>query len=151
VTKTLLILGAVLLPSAARAEDDNKAAVKKQLTAMQGTWVPTKLVYNGKDMLADGKLKFRWVQTGDRVVIEGNDAVKKEYAKLKLKLDLSSNPKLVDLMVDGGTQKGSVIEGIYELKAGQLRVCARVLGKERPTEFASPSGSSVVLMVLKRE
>jgi uncharacterized protein (TIGR03067 family) len=88
---------------------------------------------------------------GDTAIVEGNDKVKKEYAKIRVKLDPSASPKLVDISVAGGTQKGAVIKGIYQLKGDELKVCARVFGNGRPTEFASPAGSSIVLLVLKRQ
>ena len=74
-----------------------------------------------------------------------------EYARLKVKLDPTTSPKLFDITVGDGIQKGAVMEGIYELKGDEFKVCAKVLGNERPTEFASPEGASVVLVIFKRE
>jgi uncharacterized protein (TIGR03067 family) len=62
-----------------------------------------------------------------------------------------TKPKAIDLVVGEGTQKDAAIEGIYEWKDDELTLCAKVLGKERPTTFASPDGGSVVLLVLKRD
>ena len=36
-------------------------------------------------------------------------------------------------------------------RADEIKVCAKVIGKERPAEYASPENSRIVLMVLKRE
>jgi uncharacterized protein (TIGR03067 family) len=88
---------------------------------------------------------------GDEAVVEGNDAVKKEYAKIRVKLDLSTMPKSMDITVVGGVQKDAVIEGIYELKEDELKICAKVFGNDRPTGFSSPEGSSIFLLVLKRQ
>ena len=88
---------------------------------------------------------------GDEATVEGNDRVKIQYARLTLKFDPSTTPKMLDLTVTDGSQQGAVVEGIYELKGNELRICAKVIGKERPTEFQSPAGSNVVLLVLKRE
>jgi uncharacterized protein (TIGR03067 family) len=77
--------------------------------------------------------------------------VKKEYARIKVKLDPSFDPHLIDITVGAGLQEGAKIEGINSLKDDELKICARVLGSDRPTEFDSPEGSSIVLLVLKRE
>jgi uncharacterized protein (TIGR03067 family) len=143
----LLFLVAGLLVTA----DAPTEAAKKELDQLQGTWTPVKLEYNGKDLSADGKSRFRFVFKGDQATVEGNDEVRKHYAKVTFKLDPSATPKWVDLTVAAGIQQDAVIEGIYELKDDTLTLCAKVFGKERPTEFASPDGSSIVLLVLKRE
>jgi uncharacterized protein (TIGR03067 family) len=124
---------------------------QKDLAGLQGTWTTTALTYNGKDFLAGGKGTFQFVIKGDVAVVQGNDAVKKEYARIKLKLDAGATPRLVDITVADGIQKDAVIEGIYQLKGDEFRLCARVFGKERPTTFASPAGSSIALVVMKRE
>jgi uncharacterized protein (TIGR03067 family) len=128
-----------------------KTAAQKDVEALQGKWDTAALTYNGKDFLADGKRGFHFVFKGDEAAIEGNQAVKKEYTKIKVKLDPSATPKCIDITVTGGIQLNAVVEGIYELKADELKICARVFGNERPTEFTSPEGSSTVLLVLKRE
>jgi uncharacterized protein (TIGR03067 family) len=133
-----------------KAKDREKDPAKKELDAFQGAWTSAELVYNGKDFLADGKAPLRFVFKGNEATIEASEAVKKEYAKIKIKLDPSTMPKCVDITVSAGGQINAVIEGIYELKKDEIRICAKVLGKERPNEFASPDGSSIVLLVLKR-
>lgn len=123
---------------------------RKEPEKLDGTWTPTRLLYNGKDMTRDKKTQFRFVFKGAEVVVEGSQAVKKEYAKLKVKLDPSFDPNLIDITVGGGTQEGAKIEGIYKLKDDELTICAKIFGGDRPTEFDSPEGGSIVLLVLKR-
>jgi uncharacterized protein (TIGR03067 family) len=131
------------------AADAPKDASKEELAKLEGTWNTASLQYNGKDITEKYKLKF--VFKGDQASIEGSDAVKKEYPKIKFKLDPKATPASVDMTVAGGVQAEAVIEGIYELKDDQLKICAKVFGKDRPAEFSSPEGSSIVLIVLKRE
>ncbi len=119
----------------------------KELEKLKGTWSVADLTYNGKD---HNTLKFNFVFKGDEVVVEGNDRVKLEYARFKVKLDLSTTPKLFDITVGGGVQKGAAMEGIYELKDNELRICLKVFGKDRPADFKSAEGSSNALLVLKR-
>ena len=119
----------------------------QELEKLKGTWSVTDLTYNGKD---HNTLKFNFVFKGDEVVVEGNDRVKLEYARFKVKLDLTTTPKLFDITVGGGVQKGAAMEGIYELKDNELRICLKVFGKDRPADFKSADGSSNALLVLKR-
>ena len=96
-------------------------------------------------------MQHRFIFKGNAATVEGNDQVRKEYARFSFKLDPSAMPQLFDLTVAAGVQKDAVMEGIYELKGDQLRICLKVLGQERPAEFTSPEGASVALLVLKRE
>jgi uncharacterized protein (TIGR03067 family) len=137
-----LCLAAVLAIGAGDAADG-----KKELAKFDGTWNVSEITYNGTD---HSKLNLNFVFKGDEVLVEGNDKVKLEYARFKIKLDPGTTPKLFDLTVKAGVQKDTSMEGIYEFKGDELKICIRVFGKERPTEFGSPDGSSVALLVLKR-
>jgi uncharacterized protein (TIGR03067 family) len=142
-----VLLAAILLLPAAGPQDD---AGKKELEKLKGTWTTESIEYNGKQHEKLAK-QLRFVFQGNAATVEGNDQVKKEYAKFTFKLDPAATPKLFDLTIAAGVQKDAVMEGIYELKGDQLRICLKVLGQERPAEFTSPEGASVALLVLKRE
>jgi uncharacterized protein (TIGR03067 family) len=101
-------------------------------------------------MTANSWAKFKFVFKDDVVTVEGEAKLTKEYGKIKVKLDPAATPKLMDLSIAVGSQKDASIEGIYELKEDELRICAKVLGSERPNKFESPDGTSVVLLKLKR-
>lgn len=119
----------------------------KDLEALKGTWTVADISYNGKDHSA---LKLTFSFTGNEIVVEGNDQVKLEYARLKIKLDPATSPKIIDFTVGDGVQKGAAMEGIYDLKNNELRMCIKVFGKDRPNDFTAPAGSSTALLVLKR-
>jgi uncharacterized protein (TIGR03067 family) len=144
--KRALWLCAVVPLLGADADD-----TKKELARFAGTWSLSELNWNGKDLTGNPKTAFRFVFKGDEAVVEGSEAVRKEYARIEFKIDPSTRPRIMDITVTGGTQKDAAIEGIYEFKDGQLRICARVFGKDRPGTFEAPAGSSIVLVVLKRE
>jgi uncharacterized protein (TIGR03067 family) len=141
----LLILAGTLLGV------DAKEDAKKVVDQVQGSWTTTSLIFSGKDVSNEDYAKLRFVFKGDEAVIEGSDQVKKEYARIGFKFDPSTAPHLVDMSIKAGTQKDTVIEGIYELKGDELRICARVIGNERPADFTSAENSNVALIVLKRE
>jgi uncharacterized protein (TIGR03067 family) len=128
---------------------DEKADAKKALAGLQGTWTTERLEASGKDMTE--KFKVTLVFKGHQITVQGNDEVQKEYAKASFKIDPSTNPPLIDLKVIGGTQKDVTMEGIYELKGDQLKLCVKVIGNERPTKFATAEGSNTALLLLKRQ
>jgi uncharacterized protein (TIGR03067 family) len=139
--KVLGILAAVLLVGA-------DEAAKKDQEKIQGTWETTAIEYNGKDL--SGEFKLRFVFKGKEATVEGNDEVQKDYARFTFKLDPTTNPRSIDINVAEGNQKDTDVEGIYELKGDELRLCAKVIGKERPAKFASPEGENIALVVMKR-
>jgi len=134
------------------AADPAKTPEKKPPEKLEGTWVPTGLIYNGKDMTNAKKMQFRFVfKDNNEATVEGSKDVKKEYARIKMKFDPSFDPHIVDITISAGVQEGAKIEGIYKWKDDELTICAKVLGGERPNEFDAPEGSSIVLLVLKPE
>lgn len=103
-------------------------------------------------MPADIVSKLRFEIKGDVWAVKGEDEVAKEYGKATLKLDATAKPRLIDFQIGEGSEKGAEIEGIYEWNGDdEIKICAKVLGKERPAEFASAENSRIVLMVLRRE
>lgn len=142
--KFLLVLTTGLLLGTA---DD---AVKKDLTKLEASWTATSVQYNGKEFLSD-KFGLRFVIKGDIATVESTAEVKKEYAKMKLKIDPGTTPACMDLTVTAGIQKDAVMEAVYQVKDDELKICIRVLGKDRPGEFESPEGSSIALLVFKKD
>jgi uncharacterized protein (TIGR03067 family) len=127
---------------------DDKADAKKDLKALEGNWDVESLVFNGEELKDKYKLSFVFKE--DSFTIEGDDNIKKEYGKFKIKLDPSTNPKCMDFTVSLGNQKDLTLEGLYEVKGDDLRLCFRV-GKDRPTEFKSAENSNTALVTLKRQ
>jgi uncharacterized protein (TIGR03067 family) len=122
-------------------------AEKKEFAKIAGAWSLSELKYDGEEH----KLKFKIVFKGNEGKVEGNASVSNEYEKIKFKLDPSATPKTMDITIAAGSQTDATMQGIYELKDDELRICAKVFGTGRPKEFAAPDGSSTVLLVLKRE
>src|SRR4051812_35781746 len=96
-TKLGMCLAALLLVGAGDATDR-----KKELAKFAGMWTVDELTYNGSD---HSKLKLSFVFKGDEVVVEGDEQVKREYARLKIKIDPGTTPKLFDVTVGAGVQK----------------------------------------------
>lgn len=123
-------------------------AEKKEFARFAGTWSLSECKYDGTD---HSKLKFKVVFKGNEGTLEGNASVSNEYSKIRFKLDPSAKPKTMDITIAAGSQTDATMQGIYELKDDELRICAKVFGTGRPKEFEAPDGSSTVLLVLKRD
>src|SRR5262249_47022751 len=122
---------------------------KNDQDKMQGVWETTAMEVNGQDMHANGvRLKFSF--KGNKITVDGDEEIKKDYGAFSFKLDPDKKPKAIDMTVTAGERKDTVIEGIYEFKGDALRICSKLDAKERPKEFKSPEGENIVLMVLKR-
>lgn len=119
---------------------------KKELGKFAGAWEVGAITYDGKEQ----DVKFKIVFKGNEGKVEGNDEVTNEYAKIKFKIDPTAKVKEMDITIAAGSQTDATMKGIYEFKDDELRICAKVIGTDRPKEFAAPEGSNIVLVTLKR-
>jgi uncharacterized protein (TIGR03067 family) len=73
--------------------------------------------------------------------------------KLTIKIDPSTTPKCIDLKVEAGSLKGTTLEGVYECKGDELKLCLNFASgiRDRPLGFETKAGSNRVLLVLKRQ
>jgi uncharacterized protein (TIGR03067 family) len=143
----VVLVGVALLGAA----DDAGDAVQKEVAKLQGTWTATSLRWNGKDLETVGKFAIQLEFKDDQATVRSSKDVEKEYAKFRVKIDPSTDPHIVDIIIGAGVQKDAKMEGIYRIKEDELTICAKVFGNDRPTDFESAEGSSTVLIVLKRE
>jgi uncharacterized protein (TIGR03067 family) len=141
-----LALAASLL-LVARAATAEKPAEGKAKNSIEGTWEVVSLEHGGQNAPEDQAKQFKIVITADKLTFKmGNDAAH----QATYKVDPSKKPPTIDLTPEEGPEKGKVALGIYSLKGDELKICASKPGAERPTEFKSPAGTEIVLIVLKR-
>ena len=122
------------------------SATKKDLEGLQGTWSLVSAMEDGKS-LAEDKVKQTTIVIKDdtfRFPHLAKDATSKAGT---IKLDATKKPKQMDTV---STEK-EVMLGIYELEGEGYRVCFAPVGKPRPSEFASKSGSGNILQFWKWE
>src|SRR6058998_2221267 len=101
------------------------SAPKKDLEVLQGTWRLISAMEDGKSLTED----------------------KVKQTTIVIKDDATKKPKQMDTV---STEK-EVMLGIYELEGDGYRVCFAPVGKPRPSEFTSKSGSGGILQVWERE
>jgi uncharacterized protein (TIGR03067 family) len=143
----LLVLACFLILGAEETRKDAKADLKK----LDGSWKVVKVIYNGEDFTNDGVGPLAMDVKDGEATVRAKEDIKKEYAKVRLALDPSATPKILDLSVLAGAQKDAKMEGIYKLDGDKFTICIKVLGNGRPGKFESPEGESIALLELTRE
>ena len=145
--RTLFVLALALVAADAPKED-----AKKDLDKLQGVWTIAESTYDGADLPNDLASKLSFEIKGDQFTVKGDDETVQAYKTITLKLEPSTKPKSVDFVVRAGNEKGTTIEGVYEITgADEFKVAAKLDAKERPTEFKSPENSHVALITFKRQ
>jgi uncharacterized protein (TIGR03067 family) len=72
-------------------------------------------------------------------------------AATTIKVDSSKIPHSIDFTYTAGPQKGRMAKGIYKIEGDDLTICRGLTDQaERPTEFAAPVDSNLLLVVWKR-
>jgi RNA polymerase sigma factor (sigma-70 family) len=120
-----------------------KGAAPKDEENILGTWVLVSSEEGGQrapeELIKEARVTF--AADGKMTVKQGEKEQEFTY-----QLDPAKKPK----EFNGTNDKGRTVLGIYKLDGDTLTVCFD-RGGDRPTEFASPAGTTVVLEVLKRE
>lgn len=110
-----------------------------------------------------GEWKFEWTELeGERrppdesqvaspLKISGMEMQHGEL-RLTFKIDASTDPKVIDVVLKNDTDASPSFEGIYQLKDDTLTICLNSEdgGKQRPTQFTSKPESKLVVVQLSR-
>ncbi len=128
---------------------DDKQDTKKDMEAMQGTWVLVSGKQDGVETPPEIVKKTTIVIADNRFTFPNSSSVGTSVSGTFL-LDASKRPKMMDSTADAGPDKGKTSLGIYEMGRDEYEVCFAAPGKERPTEFTSKPGSGHNLQVWKR-
>ncbi len=145
--RVLCILSAFLLARPV-APDSPPELEAPDTQKIQGTWEFTDIVIGGQSVLADArKADAKMVFAGVKVNLHDNRG---PGLDLSFTLDPAKKPRAIDLMRDTGNGQSETKVGIYKLDGDRLQMCLSAGAKTRPTEFASPEKSDVMLLTLKR-
>jgi uncharacterized protein (TIGR03067 family) len=146
-TRVFAALGiALLVALTAGADEANKTDKDK----LQGAWITVSAEMNGDKLPEEIVKALEFVVKGDSFEVKGPEVVLEQYAKGKFKVDATTMPRSIDITVGAGAMKGDVVEGIYEFDDDMLKICATLVGKNRPSDYSTKAGSNMVSLVLKR-
>ena len=121
----------------------------KASAGLVGTWELTSLVDAGMMVPPEALRGARAVFTKDTFTLISPDGVEKTLYNIKV--DATKSPKTIDITATAGTFKGEAVPAIYEIVGDTLRLCQpHRPGTPRPTRFAAPKDSGLVLMTFKR-
>jgi uncharacterized protein (TIGR03067 family) len=118
---------------------------KKDLDQLQGTWTVVEAEKDGSpsDDLKNATVtieadKFT-TKVGDKMLRSGT-----------LKVDISKDPKTIDVTYTAGEMQGKTRLGVFKLDGDTWTIFTALEGKDRPTELAAKSNEGTTRMVLKR-
>jgi len=125
------------------AADDRET--KSDLAKFQGSWRFVSVITDGTPAPPD-QIKGT-VLTNDATTFAFKDPASTGGGTFRI--DATKDPRQMDITFGTGPDKGQTVLGIYRFEGNRVRVCLGLPGKPRPTQFASPAGSGLVLEVLE--
>ena len=135
------LLAALALSVGAPAAKD----AKKDPPSLVGVWVAEKGTTDGDDRaVAAGSLTVEFTADGQVSIQEGS----KRPGPVGYRTDPKRSPAEIDFTATPEAKDLNMV-GIYKVDGDNLTLCLSRDGK-RPTQFASPAGSGVTLVTLKR-
>jgi uncharacterized protein (TIGR03067 family) len=124
-----------------------KEPPKKEPPSLVGEWVPESAVHGGKPHPHEPGATITFTTDGKCLLKEGKAGMRDE---MTYRIDSKKNPPEIDLAeTDAGMKGPQPMPGIYKIEGDTLTICL-ALNQKRPTEFASPAGSDLMLIILKR-
>jgi uncharacterized protein (TIGR03067 family) len=120
----------------------------RELERHQGTWRATSSIYEGQEAPAEIVRSITRTVEKDHVVWKRDG---KSFAGTRIELDPARDPRTIDVIPDGGKDRGEHVLGIYKLEGDRLTICMAAPGKPRPNEFKADKGSGWTLRTFTRE
>jgi uncharacterized protein (TIGR03067 family) len=140
-----LVTFALLVGTVAMAGDK---AVKDELKRQEGTWSVTSSIYDGQSASTDLVRSIKRIVEGDHAVWERDG---KRFAGTMIDVDPARDPKTIDVIPDGGRNRGERVLGIYKVDGDKLTICMAEPSKPRPKAFQADKGSGYTLRTFARE
>jgi uncharacterized protein (TIGR03067 family) len=128
------------------AQDD---AAKKDLKALQGTWIIAALEVNGMEVPADKLEGTVLTLKDDRYTVKIKDKV---INTAVIELDPKKDPKELNMTPQEGAAKDKLHKAIYKIEGDTFKM-ARGLNPEhdRPKEFATWPGTNYFVITWKKQ
>jgi uncharacterized protein (TIGR03067 family) len=115
---------------------------------LRGKWMIESLVINGEAVDLQTLEKKSWHFNGGE--ISRHWSLSFEETGYGFDLDPTANPKTIDIMPHQLRPERPKELGIYQLDGDRLTICMAAANQDRPTAFASDSGSNLMLITLAR-
>jgi uncharacterized protein (TIGR03067 family) len=129
------------------ADDSKEEAIKKDSKQLQGAWQAVNFERNGEKAPEDDVKNYKMTIDGDKYKFTaGGDTL----SAGTLKLDPTSKPKSIEIVVTEGEHSGNTMKGIYEVDDDNHKICVAEPDKTKPTEFGSKADSGTIYIVFKR-
>jgi uncharacterized protein (TIGR03067 family) len=136
----------LLVPWSVASADDQ--AANQELERHQGTWTATSSIYDGQEAPEAIVRSITRTVEKDHVVWKRDG---KSFAGTRIELDPSRDPRSIDVIPDGGKDRGERVLGIYKLEDDRLTICMAAPGQPRPKEFKAEKRSGYTLRTFTRE
>ncbi len=118
-------------------------SAKNDLDLLQGKWIPTEIIANGKPLEEDVVKAINVTITKNAYKTELPDG----QDEGSFKINPAASPKTMDLSSDGGKE----IPAIYEVNGDTLKACYTLDGSGRPSAFKSETDSGAIFVTYKRK
>ena len=123
-----------------------------ELALLAGAWVYERQVVEGNEIPVAEMGKSNIVISGNTLTrdVYRSDGQRITPMRSAIWIDPTASPKQMDddMAMPFGQSRRT---GIYQLDGDRLTLCYDNTGGPRPTKFESPSGSALVLTVLRRQ
>ena len=143
-----LIVLAVLVSLGAVSTSSDDEVAKDEIRRHQGIWTVVSSVHDGQAAPADVVRSIKRIVTDEHAVWERDG---KRFAGTTFQVRPEKQPKAIDVIPDGGPNRGEPVLGIYKLDGDTLTICMAGPGAPRPKDWTADKGSGCTLRVFKRE
>ena len=157
---TLAVGVAMLAFGGTAAQEDYSKLFQKDFNSLQGLWEVTEFVVGGEDrLIRTGVEKQKNSHKNVVSFFRAQTNLPNDERIFSFNLEPTKMPKHIDLLgqVELGKSQQMHLLGIYELKGDTLKMCIPIIpmgetksSGARPTEFKSPKGSNLGLIIMKR-
>jgi uncharacterized protein (TIGR03067 family) len=114
---------------------------------LEGVWQAISAVVSGQEIPGDEVNAIRLTLTATRFTTKRGSETLFDSSYTT---DPTATPLQIEMIGTGGDFDGKPALGIYTFEGDMLKLCYKMPGFPRPTEFASPRGSGAFLITLKQ-
>ncbi len=126
------------------------AAAKKDLLALQGTWVMDSGQSDGKPVPADKVKQNKITYEGNKMTIRSPHQTPDIIIAEIVRLDPTKTPKEMSFVRKSGPNAGKTMVGLYDIKGDTYIFAFDPKGETTPKELSAKAGTGHLLHTWKR-